>query len=58
MSEEKLFDRTVDERNELRRKLALIKDGLSAVLHIMEANPQLIIPMKSLVETMIKIVDE
>ena len=40
------------------KKLVLVKEGLAAVLHIMDGNPQLIIPMKSLVETMIKIVDE
>jgi len=40
------------------KKLVLVKEGLAAVLHIMDGNPQLIIPMKSLVESMIKIVDE
>jgi hypothetical protein len=28
------------------------------VLHILDANPELIIPTKSLIETMIKIVDD
>ena len=43
---------------EIELQLQLVKEGLAAVLHIMEGNPQLILPMKSLVESMIKIVDE
>jgi hypothetical protein len=43
---------------DLRHRLALVKQGLSAVLHILDANPELIIPTKSLIETMIKIVDD
>jgi len=47
-----------NEIEDLRHRLALVKQGLSAVLHILDADPELIIPMKSLVETMIKIVDD
>ncbi len=43
---------------EVEHRLELVKEGLAAVLHIMDGNPQLILPMKSLVESMVKIVDE
>ena len=43
---------------DLRHRMALIRAGLEAALHIIEGNPQLIVPVKSLVETMIKIVDD
>jgi hypothetical protein len=59
-----MSDRTGDEESlqneidDLRHRLSLVKQGLSAVLHILDANPELIIPAKSLIETMIKIVDD
>lgn len=52
------FDLVVAERAKLARKLALVRSGLAAVIHILDGDPALIIPAKSLIESMIKIVDE
>ncbi len=58
MKEQEAFDTVVSDRARLARKLKIVRDGLAAVLHILDGNPELVIPAKSLVETMIKIVDE
>ena len=52
------FDAVFNDRAKQLKKLSSVREGLAAVLHILDGNPELVIPAKSLIETMIKIVDE